>query len=357
VPVVDVLDKFAGLDDVLAFGVDFVVDFALADDDGLFVGLDEDVVVVAADCWVCVGAELVQLGLGAAWAFFVADPLGLGLVLPLGDPEGDPGPEPPGLTLGVTVPLGLTPGLADPVGLPLTVLPLPGPPPAGVAGAEVDAFVLLGALVVVSVADGCVDVDVDVDAQALTECCVLTPLGAGDGALPAGEATGEAVPWTSVAPVAVGELMLSAAPIASPTCAIAVRAGGTADRTTPTANTAAPTAKAGRSTASRQSRCRRGAWPRPAGLPSRRISSKAASQARRMARSWLAWADRDRILSRIRSRPSALGSTWSAAACSSRRKKSAKSGPCPPSKPRPDLTMTPALAPRGARPCRVRYDS
>ena len=60
-PVVDALDEFAGLDDVLAFGVDF----ALADDDGLFVGLDEDF-VVAADSWLCVGAELVQLGLGVA---------------------------------------------------------------------------------------------------------------------------------------------------------------------------------------------------------------------------------------------------------------------------------------------------
>ena len=40
-------------------------------------------------------------------------------------------------------------------------------------------------------------------------------------------------------------------------CTIAWRAGGTTDRTTPTANTAAPTAKAGRSIASRQSRGRR----------------------------------------------------------------------------------------------------
>jgi hypothetical protein len=47
--------------------------------------------------------------------------------------------------------------------------------------------------------------------------------------------------------------MLKAEPMASPTCTIAWRAGGTTDRITPTANTAAPTAKAGRSIASRQS--------------------------------------------------------------------------------------------------------
>ena len=184
-PVVDVLDEFAGLDDVPAFGVDF----ALADDDGLFVGLDGDF-VVAGDSWLCAGAELAQLELGVAWALFVADPLGLGLVLPLEDVEGDPVPEPPGLTLGVTVWLGPPLGLADPLGLPLTVLPLLGPPLADVAGAEVDAFVLLGTLVVVSDADGCVDADT----QVLTERRVITPLAPLAGALPAGEATGEAVP-------------------------------------------------------------------------------------------------------------------------------------------------------------------
>jgi hypothetical protein len=191
VPVVDALDEsagldeFAGLDDVPAFGVDF----ALADDDGLFAGLDEDF-VVGADSWLCVGAELVQLGRGVAWALCLADPLGLGFVLPLGDVEGDPGAEPPGLTLGVTVPLGLTLGLADPVGLPLTVPPLLEPPLADVAGAEVDAFVLPGTLVVVSAADGCVDVDT----QALGERGAITPPAVRDGALPCGDATGEAVP-------------------------------------------------------------------------------------------------------------------------------------------------------------------
>ena len=52
-PVVDdELDESDALADVLAF----TVDFALADDDGLFAGLDEDL-VAAADTWPRVGAE------------------------------------------------------------------------------------------------------------------------------------------------------------------------------------------------------------------------------------------------------------------------------------------------------------
>jgi hypothetical protein len=59
--------------------------------------------------------------------------------------------------------------------------------------------------------------------------------------------------WFSVVGPLEELLMLKAEPMASPTCTIAWRAGGTTDRITPTANTAAPTAKAGRSIASRQS--------------------------------------------------------------------------------------------------------
>ena len=59
-PVVDdELDESDALADVLAF----TVDFALADDDGLFVGLGEDL-VAAVDTWLRGSAELVQLGLG-----------------------------------------------------------------------------------------------------------------------------------------------------------------------------------------------------------------------------------------------------------------------------------------------------
>jgi hypothetical protein len=125
------------------------------------------------------------------------------------------------------------------------------------------------------------------------------------------------VPWPSATPAALEELllMLKAEPMASLTCTNAERAGGTTDRTTPIANTAVPMAKAGRSMASRQSRGRRGpgASFRRAGWPRRRISRASAAQMAiktpRIPLGWLAWAGRDRILSRIRSRPSAPGST------------------------------------------------
>jgi len=140
-----------------------------------------------------------------------------------------------------------------------------------------------------------------------------------DDAPSVADGTREGVPWLSVAPAPFEELllMLKAEPMASPTCTIAERAGGTTDRTTPTANTAVPMAKAGRSMASRQSRGRRGpgrcASLGRAGWPRRRISlASAAQMAVKMPRiplGWLAWAGRDRILSRIRSRPSAPGST------------------------------------------------
>jgi hypothetical protein len=116
--------------------------------------------------------------------------------------------------------------------------------------------------------------------------------------------------------------LLKAEPMASPTCTIAERAGGMTARTTPTANTATPAAKAGRSIASRQSIGRFGSSPslvapsrsgpgrtevtrrpRPARKP------EMASHTPRAPLGRLARAGRDRILSRIRSSPSAPGST------------------------------------------------
>jgi hypothetical protein len=119
-------------------------------------------------------------------------------------------------------------------------------------------------------------------------------------------------------PLGVELLLLKAEPMASPTLINPWRVTGTTDRITPTANTAAPKAKAGRSMASRQSLGRRGS--RRCGAcrcgtrkPRRRISLAAApetgSQTPRIHLGWLAWAGRDRILSRIRSRPSEPGST------------------------------------------------
>ncbi len=188
-PVVDdELDESDALADVLAF----TVDFALADDDGLFAGLDEDL-VAAADTWPRVGAELEQLGLGVGWTLFLADPLELGLapVLALEDVVGVVGAEPPGLALGVTLSLGLALALPDALELALAVLPLLVLPLEDVAGAVVVAVVLPGELLLVDVTDGCVDGD----AQALREGC-RTTAGLLDGTLPA-EDVGGVVPWPS----------------------------------------------------------------------------------------------------------------------------------------------------------------
>ena len=246
----------------------------------------------------------------------MADPLELALAL--GDVGGVVVGVPPGLSLGLAPvlgrapPLGLALPLPDGLGLGLVVLPLLAPPLGDVAGALV---VLGGELFLVCVTDGLVDAD----GQALGERDAPAagwvdgaPPGAADGAV-------EVVPLPSTVPAALEELllMLRAEPMASPTWNIAWRAGGTTDRTKPTANTAVPTAKAGRSMASRQSRGRRGpgrcASLGRAGWPSCRISlASAAQMAIQMPRiplGWLACAGRDRILSRIRSRPSAPGST------------------------------------------------
>jgi len=308
-PVVDAPDESDALADVLAFAVDF----ALADDDGLFVGLEE-ALVAAVDTWPRGGAEFVQLGLGVDWTLFLADPLELGLapVLALEDVVGVADAEPPGMALGVTLSLGLALALPDALELALALLPLLVLPLEDVAGAVVVAVVLLGELLLVGVADGCVDGD----GQALREGC-RTTAGLLDGTLPVPEGT-RVTPEAAVPGLVEGLVMLRAEPMALVMCATSWRAGGTADRTTPTANTAAPKAKAGRSMASRQSLgrrglCRAGPCRWGTGKPRRPISLAAAperpSQMPRIQLGWLAWAGRDRILSRIRSRPSEPGST------------------------------------------------
>jgi hypothetical protein len=296
----------------------FAVDFALADSDGLFAGVDEDL-VAGVDTWLRVGAEL-QLGLAVDWTLFLADLLELGLapVLALEDVVGLVGTEPPGLALGVRLPLGLALALPDALELALAVLPLLVLPLEDVAGAVVVAVVLLGELLVVDVTDECVDGD----PQALREGC-RTTAGLLDGTLPVAEDVG-VVAEPSVPALLEGLLVMLRAELMSPLMrAASWRAGGTADRTTPTANTAMPTAKAGRSMASRQSLGRRGSRRCGAGRcgpcrlgtrkPRRRISLAATpetpSQTPRIQLGWLACAGRDRILSRIRSRPSEPGST------------------------------------------------
>ncbi len=158
---------------------------------------------------------------------------------------------PLGSVLGLRLTLGLVLGLTEGLELGLVVLALLWLPLDDVAGAAVVWVAPLGGLVLVCVADGCVDDD----GQAVGVVCTATPAGV-VGPVPssAGEGTG-VLPLPSVAPAPLeGEvLMLRAEPMASPIVNIAWRAGGTADRTTPMANTATPTAKAGRSIASRQS--------------------------------------------------------------------------------------------------------
>jgi hypothetical protein len=143
-----VVDDGLAESDALAGVLALAVDFALADDDGLFVGLDE-ALAAAVDTWPRVGAALVQLGLAVGWTLFLADLLGLGLasVLALEDVVGV---VPPGLALGVTLPLGL----ADALELALPVLPLLVFPLEDVAGAVVVAVVPLGELLLVDVTDG-----------------------------------------------------------------------------------------------------------------------------------------------------------------------------------------------------------
>jgi hypothetical protein len=261
----------------------------------------------------------VQLGLGVVWTLFLADPveLGLGLVLAWDDVVGVTDGEPPGLALGVSLALGLTLALPDGLELVLAVLPLLVLPLEDVAGAVVVAVVPLCESLVVGVADECADGD----RQALGEDGPATAALL-DGAPPGAEGVSSLGLWPSVAGGAE-LLMLKAEPMASPNWANPWRVAGTTDRTTPTANTAAPTAKAGLSMASRQSlgrcggrrwgACRRGPCRSGTRKPRRLISPAATpatpSQTPRIHRGWLACAGRDRILSRIRSRPSEPGST------------------------------------------------
>lgn len=293
-----------------------VLGFALADDEALAVGVDDDL-AAAVDTWSCPGVGLVQLGLGIGWALFLADPVELGLapVLALDDVVGVTDGEPPGLALGVSLALALPDGLE----LVLAVLSLLVLPLEDVAGALVVAVVPLGESLAADVADG--------DGQALGEGC-RTTAGLLDGTLPAaGDVEEIALPWPSGVGGTLEEPPVMADQPDSVTCRNWWRAGGTTDRTTPTANTAAPTAKAGLSMASRQSlgrrcgrRCGRrwgaccGGSCRSGTRKPRRLISPAAtpatpSQTPRIHRGWLACAGRDRILSRIRSRPSEPGST------------------------------------------------
>jgi hypothetical protein len=285
---------------------------------------DDEAFCAAADTVPRGAGELAQLGLDVAWVLFLPPVLGL-LVrsLALGDAGGLSAGLPPsvtfglGLSLGPVPPLGLPPAPTDGVSVALAVLlALPLTLPLDDVGGAVEVWLTVpGAVVLVCAWVRCADGDTHGGGEVwpAPPGLMLSPpptvLGASTGDRP------------SVAGALLeGVLMFNAEPMASATCATVARAGGTAESTTPTANTAAPNAKAGRSIAWRQSRGRRcwrlcsGAcaarWPQ---APSPRISlfhkRQIASQIPARPVGMLARAPRDRILSRIRSRPSAPGST------------------------------------------------
>jgi hypothetical protein len=117
---------------------------------------------------------------------------------------------------------------------------------------------------------------------------------------------------------------------------IAWRSGGIASTTAMT-NRAQARPSAGRSRPSRQSPVRRVPFPRRPRPEDPEAPKEAGNpESSRVKERRLAWArlaEPCPTRARIRSSPSGRGSTWSAAACSSRRRNSAKSCPALPSRP------------------------
>jgi hypothetical protein len=301
---------------------------------------DDEALGEAADTVPRAAGELAQLGLAVASALFLPPVLELRVLsLTLVDAGGLAVGLPPSVTLGLGLglgpvpPLGLPPAPTDGVpvppaptdGVPVPPAPTDGVPvalavplalPLDDGGGAVEVWLALpGAVVLVCAWVRCADGDAHGagEVRPATPGLVLSPPAAVVGA-----STGDRP--SAAGALLEGVLMFNAEPMASASWATVARAGGTAESTTPTANTAAPTAKAGRSIAWRQSRGRRcwrlcscrcaARWPE---APSPRISlfhrRLIASQIAARPLGMLAWAGRDRILSRIRSRPSAPGST------------------------------------------------
>src|SRR5690348_7701802 len=216
----------------------------------------------------------------------------------------------------------------------------------------------LGFTGLLAFADWAAAADEEGDAQAVG--CALLRL---DDVL-AGPAPPFAGPAALPEPSRLGAFPLAlddAIPTADPSWTKASRSGGRA-RTTPMANTAQAAARTGLSSPSRQSRGRCRAPPRACSSPPRPLTQR-PSPARKppgAAECLLARADPDRTRARIRSSPSGCGSTWSAAACSARRRYSPKSigsGPCGGGPSNPDLVITLAPGPRAGRSCRGRCGS
>jgi len=251
----------------------------------------------------------VRDGLACRLGLEVAVALGLGLEVTVAL----------GLGLEVAVSLGLgfpvSEGLASGLAVPLLSSPLDDT--AGLVVTAVCASELAppDEPDVVGFADACVEVGGQValvlgmpPAKLLDEGPALVDAGA--------------APWPSVDPVPdEAEVPLRTEPKFEERWAISLRVVGTTARTTPRRNTARPVAKAGRSIASRQSlgcfgarrsgaRCPAGSRRRTREPRYRGSWAPKAATAPQMAIAPcrpLAWADRDWIFSRIRSRPSAPG--------------------------------------------------
>jgi hypothetical protein len=306
-------------------GVDVAVDVAAAVDVAVAVAVD---LLAAGVAVVGRGAGVVQWGVGAgpplaacpdglAWWLGLAVAAALGLGLAVGVSLGL------GLAVGVSLGLGLSEGLA-----PALAEPLPSPPLDDTAGLVVTAS-WVGELALpdepdaAGVAAACLEVDKQGVALALGSRPAMLP-----DESPEPVDTG-AAEWPSVdsVPDEVGVPVMAELRF-EPMWAISLRVEGTTARTTPMRNTARPVAKAGRSIASRQSLGCFGARRSGARCPA---GSRRRTREPRFRDSWvpnaamppqmaitpcrpLAWADRDRIFSRIRSRPSAPGWIWSPAA-------------------------------------------
>lgn len=246
------------------------------------------------------------------------------------------------------------------VELPLAGLPLVPPLELLLAGEVCElSGAALGFTDLLGVADLAAGEEVDGHAAG---CALLFWL---DGAL-----AGPAPPFAELAalpePSRLGAFPLALddeIPTAEPSWTKAWRSGGRA-RTTPMANTAQAAARTGLSSPSRQSRGRCRGLPRRAASssPSRPVAHRPrpARKPPGVTACLLARAGPDRTRARIRSSPSGRGSTWSAAACSARRRYSPKSigsGPCGGGPSNPDLVITLAPGPLAGRSCRGRCGS
>jgi hypothetical protein len=265
------------------------------------------------------------------------------------------------VAVGVTVTVGVavTLAVAVPVGVPVAVAVLVGVPPLLVAPAGLDAELAGVTLGVCDLLD--LDCAWEDGEELVGHAVAAAPLGLAlllpVLIVPFDE--GACVPVPARLGVLLEPLLVPVLceeiPAIWPIWTMAWRVGGSASAT-PMANTAAPSAKAGRSSPSRQSRLPRCACP----VSSRRppVFCGRVSQARKPPAApalacLLARAGPALTRARIRSRPSGRGSTWSAAACSERRRNSPKSCPCGGIPSWPGLLITLAPGQCAGRTCRV----